>query len=107
MDLDLLLLLLISIKYDKDSDEVLVDNNLKHLYSDDLEIGYMCNYALEHGLIRDEYGKFVITSKGKDKIEEINNDFGRKGIERFIVPYSKYKIRRIDKEDIYIPQKRW
>jgi hypothetical protein len=106
MDLDLLLLLLISIKNEKDSDEKLVNNNLKSLYSDDLEIGYMCNYALENGFIKDEYGKFVITLKGVEKINEINDILERKGINRFIVPYSKYKIRKIGIEDIYIPKKK-
>ncbi|CEN85133.1 hypothetical protein [Paraclostridium sordellii] len=106
MDLDLLLLLLVSIKNNKDSDESLVDNNLKNLYSNDLEVGYICNYALKEGYIINEYEKFTITSKGIEKINEINNIFERKGIDRFIVPYSKYKIRKMNIDDIYIPKKK-
>lgn len=106
MDLDLLLLLLVSIRNNKDSDEILVDNNLKSLYSNDLEIGYLCNYALEKGYIKNEYEKFIITSKGIGKINEINNTLERKGIDRFIIPYSKYRIRKINIDDIYIPKKK-
>jgi hypothetical protein len=67
------------------------------------ELGELCNYALEKGLIINEYKKLIITNKGIEKINEINNNLNRKGIERFIVPLNNYKISKISKDDIYIP----
>lgn len=106
MDLDLLLLVLISIKNGNSGHRILVDNTLKQLYSSDAEIGYVCTYALENGYIKKEHNEFKITPRGIAKIEEINDSFGRKGIERYIVPYSRYKIKKIDVDDIYIPDKK-
>jgi hypothetical protein len=67
------------------------------------ELGELCNYCLEKGLIVEEYRKLIITSKGIEKINKINDDLNRKGIERFIVPFNNYKIARISKDDIYLP----
>jgi hypothetical protein len=64
----------------------------------------LCNYSLEKGFIIKDFKKFRITSKGEKFIDDTNRTLNRKGIEKFIVPYTKYKIAKLHIDDIYIPK---
>lgn len=97
MNIDSLLILLITIKNNKS----VVD--FKKTNTAHSELGELCNYALEKGLIINEHQKLIITKNGIEEIEKINNSLNRTGIDRFIVPFNNYKILKISKEDIYIP----
>jgi hypothetical protein len=44
-----------------------------------------------------------ITTKGENKIRQINNKFNRTGSERWISPQENFKIEKISKNDIYLP----
>lgn len=97
MDSNSLLILLITIKNNADT----ID--LKKTKISDTELGELCNYALDKRFIINEHHKLVITTKGLEEINKINDDLNRKGIDRMIIPFNNYKIAKINSEDIYIP----
>lgn len=45
-----------------------------------------------------------LTEKGEEEIYLLNNELNRKGSDRWISPLDVYKIEKMHKNDIYLPQ---
>ncbi len=103
MDYDIndILLLLVSIK----KTDLISDYLFENLGS--LKIAKICEFALENNYIINNNGTYSLTSEGENYIEKLNKELKKKGIDKWIVIPSNYKIDKISLEYIYLPNKIW
>lgn len=102
MDLESIRLILLIIKNTK-RNSVNIDKLYRAGFSD-LDIGVICNECLAKGFILKERSNFEITKLGIHEIERINSMLGKKYVEKNLAEYSKYKIKQISTDSIYIPK---
>jgi predicted methyltransferase len=55
------------------------------------------------GFVKKETNQILLTSKGLEEIEKLNQNLGRKGTNQWIEPENKSKISKIEKDFVFLP----
>ncbi|MED0666649.1 winged helix-turn-helix domain-containing protein [Bacillus badius] len=82
------------------------NGNIQNIISENVSFSMVYAYIRQlkrNGLITDIYGELELTPLGLKKIEELNEEFGRKHSEKWISPQSEYLIEKWDKFRVYLP----
>lgn len=69
------------------------------------EVGGNCNELVEAGLIKEKGKNFELTELGRNQLKEMISSRDKRGIEKYILEFSKFNRVRLLEDEVYIPQK--
>ena len=70
------------------------------------QIANFIDAAKAEGLIYDKDDILTLSQNGIERLEKLNEKFGRKNADGWISPQEEYRCKKIDINEIYIPSKK-
>ncbi|MFA6357385.1 MAG: hypothetical protein WCY09_01770 [Candidatus Omnitrophota bacterium] len=70
------------------------------------QIASLIHSIEKEGYAENKGDQLVLTGSGLEKLAALNKKFGRKNTEGWISLQEEYRVRKLSKDEIYIPDKR-
>ncbi len=82
------------------------NGNLMNIVNQGYEFSQVLDFLqllIKDGYLSKSGNNINITNKGRNEIENLNSDLGRRNIEKWIEPELSSKIPSISKNDVFLP----